>query len=190
MKRYLVLALIALLFAPELPAQNHGEVGVFVNYFRFEPLDLNMVGLGGRVSFNVHENVQFEAEMAYDFARGFTETCSACIPVETAPSDFRVLHGLFGPKFQTGGGAIRAFFTVKGGFINFRVSDKPVTFGNVFSDIESLRVNDVNGVLYPGGGLEFFAGPFGLRFDIGDEIYFLDGAQHNLRITAGPHIRF
>jgi hypothetical protein len=29
-----------------------------------------------------------------------------------------------------------------------------------------------------------------LRFDVGDQIYFLNGAQNNLRMTFGPHFRF
>src|SRR5207247_3245910 len=37
----------------------------------------------------------------------------------------RILHGLFGPKFQTGGEAIRAFGTIKGGFVNFRLDNRP-----------------------------------------------------------------
>jgi hypothetical protein len=48
----------------------------------------------------------------------------------------------------------------------------------------------VNAVLYPGGGLEGFLGPLGLRFDVGDEIYFNGGAHHALRVAFGPVIRF
>jgi hypothetical protein len=45
-------------------------------------------------------------------------------------------------------------------------------------------------VLYPGGGVEFFLGPIGIRMEVGDEIYFNDGAHNNLRATFGPQIRF
>jgi hypothetical protein len=33
-------------------------------------------------------------------------------------------------------------------------------------------------------------GPLGLRLELGDEIYFNDGAHNNLRITFGPIFRF
>jgi hypothetical protein len=35
-----------------------------------------------------------------------------------------------------------------------------------------------------------FWGPFGLRVDGGDEIYFDGGARHNLKVTFGPVLRF
>lgn len=73
---------------------------------------------------------------------------------------------------------------------NFRFDHRPATFGTFFSSVESLRASTVRGVLYAGGGLEGYAGPIGLRFDIGDEIYWRGGARHNLRISFGPHIRF
>ena len=189
----MIVLIAALRIVPAASAQNNGEVGVFANYFRHgsEP-STNMWGLGGRVSFNVHENVQLEAEMAYDFNRGFTEgfenTTTGTINFQR--SHLRVLHGLFGPKLQTGGGPIRAFVTLKGGFINFRFDDRPATFGTFASTVDELRLSDVSGVLYPGGGVEFYAWIFGVRLDIGDEIYFRDGTRNNLRITFGPHIRF
>ena len=44
--------------------------------------------------------------------------------------------------------------------------------------------------VFPGGGIEGFWGPIGLRLDVGDEIYMADGANNNLRVTFGPTIRF
>jgi hypothetical protein len=44
--------------------------------------------------------------------------------------------------------------------------------------------------LYPAGGLEASLGPVGLRFELGDDIYFNNGAHNNLRITFGPILRF
>jgi hypothetical protein len=44
--------------------------------------------------------------------------------------------------------------------------------------------------VYPGGGIEAFAGPIGLRAEIGDDIYFNSGAHNNLRVTVGPQLRF
>ena len=43
---------------------------------------------------------------------------------------------------------------------------------------------------YPGGGIEAFLGPIGIRAEVGDEIYLSNGAHNNLRVTFGPSIRF
>jgi hypothetical protein len=43
---------------------------------------------------------------------------------------------------------------------------------------------------YPGGGVEGFWGPFGLRAEVGDEIYLRNGTFNNLRVTFGPQLRF
>lgn len=192
MKRLAFLLLFTFALGPAAAlAQDHGQVGIFVNYFREGRTETHFIGLGGRLGFNVHENVQFEGEIAYDFQRafteGFTDTSDGSVTLQR--TDLRVLHGMFGPKFQTGGAA-RAFFTVKAGFVHFRFDDRPATFATFTSTVEDLRANNTSFVLYPGAGLEAFWGPFGMRFDIGDEIYFRSGARHNLRITFGPHLRF
>src|SRR6266702_6945538 len=105
-------------------------------------------------------------------------------------SSMRILHGMIGPKFQSGGGAFRAFLTVKGGADDFIFSSAPVTFSTFTSTVSGLRANSVVGVIYPGGGIEAYLGPIGLRLDVGDEIYFQSGHHNNLRITVGPSIRF
>jgi hypothetical protein len=38
--------------------------------------------------------------------------------------------------------------------------------------------------------VEGFVGPVGLRLEVGDDIYFDNGARNNLRVTFGPTIRF
>jgi len=195
MKQYVIAItlLLTLALGPTLFAQNHGEAGIFADYFRQSDVGgTNFWGLGGRFAANIHEHVQLEAEMAYDFTRVFTEdfTNRATGTITVQRSSERILHALVGPKFQTGGGALRAFFTLKGGFMNFGFSNRPATFGTFSSSVADLRSSDINGVFYPGIGAEAFAGPFGVRFDIGDEIYFSNGAHNNLRITLGPQIRF
>jgi hypothetical protein len=185
-----VVTALMLTFVPAAFAQNNGSVGVFVDYFKLENTETNNLGLGGRLSFNVSEYVQLEGEVAYDFSRGFQTTVTPTGGgTALIDSNVSILHGLFGPKIQTGGQAIRLFGTVKGGFINFKVDNDPADFGS-FTGAFNLGDGDTFGVVYPGGGIEFYAGIIGLRFDIGDEIYFNNGAQHNLRITAGPHFRF
>ena len=172
-------------------AQNHAEVGAFVDYFKLGETSSNFVGFGGRAAFNVARNVQIEAEMAYDFNRvfteGFTDTTSGTIVTEN--SNLRVLHGLFGPKFQTSG-PVRVFVTVKGGFTNFRFDPTPPTFDTFTSSVNNLRSNNVDGAFYPGGGVEAFLGPIGLRLEVGDEIIFASGARNNWKVTFGPQIRF
>jgi hypothetical protein len=48
----------------------------------------------------------------------------------------------------------------------------------------------LNAAIYPAGGVEAILGPVGLRFELGDEIYFNNGGHNNLRITFGPTLRF
>jgi hypothetical protein len=172
-------------------AQNHAEVGVFVDYFKLGEISSNFVGIGGRAAFNLTRNVQIEAEMAYDFNRvfteGFTDTTSGTVITEN--SNLRVLHGLFGPKFQTSG-PVRVFVTVKGGFTNFRFDPTPASFDTFTSSVNNLRSNNVDGAFYPGGGVEAFLGPIGLRLEVGDEIVFASRARNNWKVTFGPQIRF
>jgi len=181
---------VIVFFAPGAKAQDHGEVGGFVDYFRLSQTGANFAGVGGRASFNVVPYVQLEAEMSYDFNRifteGFTNTGGT---ITTASSNLSVLHGLFGPKLQTKG-PVRIFVTVKGGFANFRFNPAPASVAGFTSTIDNLRTNDVSGALYPGGGVEGFLGPIGLRLDVGDEIVFSGGARHNWKVSFGPTIRF
>lgn len=194
MKRFALLATLAMaLCVPATFAQNHGQVGVFADYVRLHHAnDANFVGLGGRVGFNVHENVQLEAELSYDFEKAFTNSFTdGSGSVTTVRSGLTLLHGLFGPKIQTGGGPVRLFGTVKGGFLNFRATNRTTGVGGNFGDqISSVFSGDTNGVFYPAGGVEAYIGPIGLRAEVGDLMYFDRGANHNLRVTFGPSIRF
>lgn len=208
MKRLLFLFLMTggLIFAalPIARAQdsyNHAEIGIFGDYFRLGETRgpslagtgaTSFGGVGARVSINASRRWQIEAEMNYDFAASFQEGFTS--PAGTVEgfntSSLRILHGLIGPKIQTGGGAFRAFLTVKGGGDDFMFSSAPVTFSTFTSSVSGLRTDSVVGVLYPGGGIEAYVGPIGLRVDVGDEIYFQNGPHNNLRIAIGPSIRF
>jgi hypothetical protein len=127
--------------------------------------------------------------MAYDFKRNFTTTFNNGVTTQFVTVRTRPLTGLFGPKFSTGGGPVRLFATGKVGFVNFSTSTQnaPNGFNNAINGITS---GDTRFALYPGGGIEAFWGPIGLRADVGDEIYFDNGAHNNLRVTFGPHFRF
>jgi hypothetical protein len=194
MKRCLGLLFASLfLSVPMVMAQNsdHVEAGVFLDYFRLSnnaaPVS-NFFGVGGRAAFNFNSSVQLEAEMAYDFKRNYTSTFSNGITTTTVNSNFRTLHGFFGPKLQTGSGAFRLFVTGKVGFDNFSINNQNAQSG--FVNTVGLTSGATYFAIYPGGGVEAFAGPIGLRAEIGDDIYFNGGAHNNLRITFGPQLRF
>lgn len=193
MRKFALLILVAgFSFAPiAARAQDHVEVGAFAEYFKLGETHTNFVGLGGRAAFNIVKYVQIEAEMGYDFNRAFTEGFSNTSggAVTTQNSNIKVLHGLFGPKIQTGG-PVRLFATVKGGFTDFRFDPVPASFSGFTSTVNGLRTNNVDAALYPGVGVEGFLGPIGLRLEVGDEIVFVGGPHHNLKVTFGPSLRF
>jgi len=195
MKRciWLFLGSLMIAAAPMAIAQDrsdHFEIGAFADYFR--PSDAspghNFVGLGGRAAINLHPSVQLEAEMAYDFKRTYTNTFTNGVTTELVDTQFRTLHGFFGPKFQTGSGPFRVFVTGKVGFDNFSISNQNATSG--FTNAVGLTNGTTNFAVYPGGGFEAFAGPIGIRAEVGDDIYFDHGAHNNLRVSFGPQIRF
>ena len=197
MKRILpALFLAALVIAPAAFAQeNHGEVGAYGEFFRWNDANVNFAGVGGRVTGNLGIPwVQLEGELTYDFAQEFGQTFTSSGTsggsFTVSNSSAHVLHGLFGPKFQTSGGPVRFFLTLKGGAIDFMFNNAPAGLGSFRTSVQNVRVNNVNAVFYPGVGGEAYFGPIGLRLDVGDEMYFNNGARHNLRITFGPTIRF
>jgi hypothetical protein len=197
MRRILLLAILSLgLGIPSsLLAQseyNHGEVGAFADYFRLSATNpnSNLVGVGGRAAFNVSTHVAIEGEMSYDFARNYTSTFSNGVTSETVQTRFRLLSGLFGPKFQAGSsGPVRLFVTGKVGFVNFSSTNQGATSGFT-SAVNDITTGNTRVALYPGTGIEGFWGPIGLRLDAGDEIYFSNGARNNLKVEFGPVIRF
>lgn len=174
--------------------ENHGEFGVFADYFNFKSgsYNSNYVGVGGRISFNVQPNLALEASMNYDFARNFTTPYSNGVSTSFVTTSVRPITALFGPKLQFGrSSAVRAFVEGKIGFIDFSTN----TSGNVTGGTFSSGISGVGGggthlAFFPGGGIEAFAGWFGVRADVGDEIYLNDGTHNNLRVTFGPVIRF
>ncbi|HET9283320.1 MAG TPA: hypothetical protein VFR24_15300 [Candidatus Angelobacter sp.] len=199
MKRFAILIALAVCFAAIAPAasaqssnsddKNHGNFGVYLDFTRLNPADLNMFGVGGRLGINLRPHVVLEGEMAYDFERNKSQTINNGVISNTVRSNLRLLHGLFGLKIQSTG-PIRVFGLLKGGFVNFGVGG-PVTAGVINNQINGIVDGDTNGVFYPGGGVEFNAGWFGFRVEAGDEIMFLsNNTTNNFRATAGPQIRF
>jgi len=171
--------------------KNHVELGIFADYYRFEPSSsantINFLGLGGRAAFYMSEHAAMEAEMAYDFERNYSTTDN--INTNLSRTRTRPLHALFGPKFDLGSHGADFFLTGKVGFVNF--GSTTATPVNGFTDsFTSVNSGATKFAVYPGGGVEGFWGPFGLRLDVGDELYFANGARNNLRVTFGPHFKF
>jgi hypothetical protein len=182
---------------PPAAESNHVEVGVFGDYLRYAPStsNINFVGVGARLGVNLSRHAAIEAEMSYDFARNYTSTStsnnSGTITTTFVTTHLRPLTGLFGPTLYLGSPPAHLFVTGKVGFIDFSTSNPHNVSGGSFSN----SVGGVGGAgthfaVYPGGGLEGFLGPFGLRAEVGDEIYLNGGTNNNLRATFGPEIRF
>ena len=198
MKRLVLSAFLVLCFASPryIFAQamksggDHVEVGAFVDYFRLDRTSpaLNYAGLGGRLAFNLRPSAQIEAEMAYDFDRSYTNVFNNGITQELVPSQTHVLHALIGPKFQTPG-RFRLFATGKVGLISFTTNNQNAPTG-FKSALGAVGNGNSKFALYPGGGVEGFFGPLGLRLEVGDDIYFDNGSRNNLRVTFGPTFRF
>jgi len=180
------------MMAPSLFAQehDHGEVGAFGDYLRLsEAGNANFLGVGGRVGFNVAPRVQLEGQMAYNFEQSFDFTNGSTLGPTISRSSLTLLLGLFGPKFILGTDHARFFGTVQGGFLRFGVNNG--TTANSFTNaISSFGDSSTRGAMYPGVGGEFYVGPLGLRLDVGDFIYFNNGAQNNLSVRFGPQIKF
>jgi hypothetical protein len=175
-------------------ARDHGEVGVYGDYFRFSPTSprVNFVGVGARAALNVRPSFALEAEMNYDFARNFTTTYDNGGTTLFAITKVRPLTGLFGPTILIGANApLRAFVTGKVGFIDFSTNTSGVVSGSTFTGaVAGVGGSGTHLALYPGAGLEGFIGWFGMRFEAGDEVYLNKGTYNDLRANVGPVIRF
>jgi hypothetical protein len=190
---------MVLLLLAALPgaAQSHsdterGTAGVYFDYTRLQSLPLNLFGVGGRVGINDHKYLAFEGELAYDFGRERTsQVCfgSGCLfgVFSTDLTNTHMLHGLFGPKVQTGGRHVRLFAVAKGGFVHLG-SDLKETFNG--TPVFTASSSDTHGAFYPGGGVEFLKQRWGVRLEAGDEIFWSGGANHNFKLMAGPVFRF
>src|SRR5260370_11359386 len=201
MKRSLGLAILSMIIAAPswLLAQesrgdyDHGQVGIFADYFRFSPTSnaVNFVGFGARTGFNVSHHTQIEAEMNYDFQRSFTNNCTGnCVPgVTFLTTKVRPLTGLFVPKFETSG-PFKFFVTGKVGFIRVSESASAVAFWQFCNVGFGGRDTGPRLAPYPGAGFAGFWGPFGLRLEAGDEVYLNNGTFNNLKVSFGPQIRF
>jgi hypothetical protein len=188
------LALLAVLLClPAARAQSRMEAGVFLDSLDVSETQTYNVGLGGRFGYRVHHDVMLEGELAYDYGVNFRElyvnvTNGNAPAIES--TSIGVTDGLFGPMLEPAHGHLRPFVTLKGGFIDFRLSPSLLPYGTEVSSALGIRTSNLNVALYPGGGAEASLGPLGLRLEFGDLVYINNGGHNNLRITFGPILRF
>ena len=189
----IVIALLLSASSPRLFAQQHVEAGVFLDYLSISQTSTNNFGLGGRLGYRIHRKVMMEGELAYDYGINFHEAYRNITSgniTAIGRTSIGVTHGLFGPTLQPAKGRLRPFVTVKGGFVDFRLSPSLLPLTSFESTLLGIRTSSLNAAMYPGAGIEASLGPVGLRFEVGDEIYFNNGAHNNVRITFGPILRF
>jgi hypothetical protein len=188
------LSILLFMLFPILASAQHVELGVFGNYSRVDesPAGQNLVGLGGRADINLARILQLELEMAYDFKYPHVQTTQGASAVVFNTTQLGVIHANAGLKLQSRGGSFFAF--VKGGVNQYQIEAEVQTVTGVPPTVSKVRLPDrtyLKGILYPGAGIGFHAGPLGIRVDAGDEILWIDGsASHNFRLTFGPTIRF
>jgi hypothetical protein len=191
-----VLAIAVLLLSGnscQAHAQKRVEAGLLLDYLSVAQTQTNNFGVGGRLGLRVHHNVMVEGEFAYDYGVNFQEAYRNIADGNVTAieqTSIGVTQGLFGPKLQPAHGHLRPFVTLKGGFIDFRLSPSLIPYSSLVSAVLGIRDSRLNAALYPGGGAEATLGPLGLRLEFGDLIYFNDGGHNNLRITFGPFLRF
>jgi hypothetical protein len=193
MRKFTLLVILLSCGSSCLLAQSRIETGVFVDYLSISQTSTDNFGIGGRFGYRLHHNVMLEGELAYDYGINFDEAYRNISTGDIAAierTSIGVTHGLFGPTLEPAKGSFRPFVTLKGGFVDFRFSTSLLPYSNLASAILGIRTSRLNAAIYPGGGLEASLGPVGLRFELGDEIYFNNGGHNNLRITFGPIIRF
>ncbi|WP_109487603.1 hypothetical protein [Occallatibacter savannae] len=174
-------------------AQRRVEAGAFLDYLSVSQTNTRNVGLGGRIGIRVHRHVVAEGELAYDYGVNFHEVYTGIANGSVTAienTSIGVTEGLFGPKIEPGRGFLRPFVTLKGGFVDFRLSPSLIPYSGVVSTVFGIRDSNLNGAIYPAGGISPSLGPVGLRLEFGDVIYFNEGAHNNLRITFGPILRF
>jgi hypothetical protein len=174
-------------------AQKRVEAGLLLDYLDVSQTKTSNFGVGGRLGYRVHNNVMVEGELVYDYGVNFQEVYRNVANGDVnaiEQTSVGVTQGLFGPKLQPAHGHLCPFVTLKGGFIDFRLSPSLLPYSSVVSTALGIRDSNLNAALYPGGGAEATLGPLGLRLEFGDLIYFNKGEHNNLRITFGPILRF
>jgi hypothetical protein len=188
----LIIILLCVNFS-QAHAQSRMEAGLFLDYLDVSQTQTPNFGLGGRFGYRMHRNVMAEGELNYDYGVNFNELYVDIANERVAAigrTSIGVTNGLFGAMLEPDHPHFRPFVTLKGGFIDFRLSPSLAPYSGLVSSVLGIRTSNVNAALYPGAGAEASLGPVGLRLEFGDLVYFNDGGRNNLRITFGPIVRF
>jgi len=188
-KRLVLIAFLAICFSVAAQAQ-HGEIGFYGDYLRFPPASLGGAGLRGLLA--IHRHVALELEGTYYFNRTFNDTAVDPTTGTTAVvySHMHATNLLGGVSFSRPSRYVRPFLTMKMGLLTINPSSLPAPLVSTSEILNQIRNSHGNFAIYPGGGVEAYAGKWGFRLDIGDEIYFNNGSNSNLRITFGPNYVF
>ena len=177
----------------QVSAQSRIEAGLSLDSLNISETKTTNIGLGGRFGYSLHPRVMLEGDLAYDYGVNFNELYVNIANGNTAAierTSIGVTQGLFGPMLHPAHGHLRPYVTMKGGFIDFRLSPSLLPYSSEISSVLGLRTGNLKAALYPAGGAELSLGPLGLRFEAGDLVYFNHGGHNNLRITFGPILRF
>jgi hypothetical protein len=113
--------------------------------------------VGGRFGYRIHRKVIIEGELAYGYGINFHEafrnmTNGDITAIER--TSIGVTHGMFGPTLQPATGRLRPFVTLKGGFMDFRLSPSVLPLSPVESTLLGIRTSSLNVAMYPGAGVE------------------------------------
>lgn len=195
MHRLVLLLVCAVVLVPYAKAQEEGsvQVGAFADYFRSGTTGTNMFGLGARLGLGLWSHTALEAEGAFDFNRGFTNSFTYGIGGTPSyiTSGVHTFHLFVGPRYTfLSESRIHPFVQLKAGFADFMFNNVPSGSTSVSNALQGLIQTNINPAILAGGGLEGKVGPIGLRLDVADEVYFNHGPQQGVRATFGPYIRF
>lgn len=177
-----------------LVAQKRVEAGIFLDYLSISKTSTNNFGLGGRLGYRIHRNVMLEGEVAYDYGINLKKaygnvTSGNTTALESTP--IGVTEGFFGAMLEPANRRLRPFATLKGGFLDFRYGQSLLPYSTAASKVLPIPpASSLSAAIYPAVGGEASLGPVGLRLELGDTIYFDNGAHNDLRITFGPILRF
>jgi hypothetical protein len=165
--------------------KDHGNLGAYFDFTRVQ--GFNLLGVGGRMGFNVTRRIVLEGEFAYNFERSKTQTITAGGSTNTITTNLKMWDALFGPKVNI----TKHFFVLaKGGLARFGVSG-PAPPGGINNQIGGIVDGNLDTAIFVGGGVEFKIKKIGFRADVGDELIWLNnGASSNFRATFGPQLRF
>jgi hypothetical protein len=185
---FFVMAAIALLLM--VPSQNAQaqsrseapkvEVGVQYTFLRLRDFDTNTSGVGGRVTYNVTDNISVEGEMNF-FPQKFVNFST----LDPTSTDSQRTQGLFGVKYGMRSEKAGIFGKIRPGFVHF---------GEGTSVLGGTSPGATEFALDIGGVFELYASRhLALRFDVGDTIIRfgnLGFTSHNLQITPSVAFRF